>query len=223
MKKRSILISMLVIGVVAALIAAATTATFSDQVTSTSNSFKAGTLSLVATGATNTCDRSGNAAGLHGADATAVGGGNDAAGADGCDLGAITFQQVLTGGTTSQGGNLADPTCTNMAPGDQCKATLSILNGGSLTGKNLTMSANFGTLTLPTGCAASNWSVTYNNQSIDVGAGTPVVLNAGPIAPGAGAAAGDIVVTFKSTAGNPCQGVNATNALNLVFHIDQNS
>lgn len=222
MKKRSILISMLVIGVVAALIAAATTATFSDQVTSTSNSFKAGTLSLVATGATNTCDRSGNAAGLHGADATAVGGGNDAAGNAGCDLGTISFAQVLTAGK-SAGGNLSNPSCTNMAPGDTCNATLSILNGGTLTGKNLTMSANFGTLTLPTGCAASNWSVTYNSQSIDVGAGTPVVLNAGPIAPGAGAASGNIVVTFKSTAGNPCQGVDATNKLNLVFHIDQNS
>ncbi len=223
MKKRSILISMLVIGVVAALIAAATSATFSDQVTSTSNSFKAGTLSLVATGATNTCNRSSNAAGLHGADATAVGGGNDSGGNAGCDLGTISFQQVLTGGTTSAGGNSSNPSCTNMAPGDQCTGTLSILNGGSLDGKNLTMSANFGALTLPAGCTADNWSVTYDGHSIDVGAATPVVLNAGPIAPGAGAASGTIAVTFKSTAGNPCQGVDASSKLNLVFHIDQNS
>lgn len=48
--KRSILLSLMVIGAVAALITAATSATFTDQVTSTANTFTAGTVNLTADG-----------------------------------------------------------------------------------------------------------------------------------------------------------------------------
>jgi len=216
MKKRSILISMLVIGVVAALIAAATTATFSDQVNSSGNTFKAGTLYMTSSGTSGSCDGHGKTAGNYGADSTptAIGGsgGADQAGDTGCNTGTVSLVNGLAAGNGQ-----TDASCVNMAPGDTCTGTgFSIKNSGSLNGElwaTLAPVAN----TLPTNCAASNWTVSFNGKTLTAGGGA---VDLGALTSGSSTATGGLSVTLSNAAGNACQGAGAS-AFNLVFNLYQ--
>ncbi|HKS91570.1 MAG TPA: SipW-dependent-type signal peptide-containing protein [Tepidiformaceae bacterium] len=213
MKKRSILISMLVIGVVAALIAAATTATFSDQVTTGTNTFTAGTLYM---SVNNQCDRAGTTGGTgnwagsvgnYGTDATAVAGGPDANANPACQADANTLSFTLGSGNTS------NASCTNMAPGDSCSTTYTVKNKGSLDG---TLSV-VPTITSSTGCAASNWTITVAGSSASTG--TSIAIGSLTAGSSTTAAQSKVQVTLNTSAGNPCQGASATVA--LAFHLVQ--
>lgn len=188
---------MLVIGVVAALIVAATTATFSDQVTSTGNTFTAGTLQLSTTGTANDCSSR-----VHGGDtATTNGQGQGVDGNTGCATGIITFS---TGGSTANGSACPG----NLAPGDVCTpaTAFSLKNIGSLNGKLDTVSANVTMDAAHTGCATTNFTV----------GGLP--STGAPINAGATLAT-PITLTFASSAPNACQGAIAT--VDITFHLVQ--
>lgn len=205
MKKRSILISMLVIGVVAALIAAATTATFTDRVTSTGNDFKAGTLLMQITGTQNDC-----AGRVYGGDTaesgeeSATNGGGAADGNIGCDAGKLTF---------TADANNAGTDANNMAPGDSFTADYTIENVGTLDG-TLDVASSDISVTMPTGatgtCASSNFIVT----------GLPPAST--PLAAGTGAYVGTVGVQLDPDAPNVCQGVTVTGA-SFTFHLVQAS
>lgn len=186
MKKRSILISMLVIGVVAALIAAATTATFSDQVTSSSNTFKAGTLYMSVDGA---CGTRTATAGQYGTDGTtpvgATSGGLDAGPNNPCSLTTAHF------------------TATGMYPGASVNHNYPVVNKGSLNG-DLTVTNATVTTDNETACpGATNFTVALTGATQTINAGQ----TAGPVP--------NVQVTMNQSAGNPCQGVTATVNLNF--------
>ena len=152
MKKRSILISMLVIGVVAALIAAATTATFSDQVTSNGNTFKAGTLYM---SVDSQCDRAGQTSvgnfGTDNATPTPTGG-RDAGNDEPCSLTDAHF------------------TATGMYPGASVNRDYPVSNLGSLKG-DLTVTSTV-TTDGGTACDGSNFTVDLTNGTQTIAGGT---------------------------------------------------
>jgi predicted ribosomally synthesized peptide with SipW-like signal peptide len=191
MKKRSILISMLVIGVVASLIVAATSATFTDQVTSNANTFKAGTLLMSVD--SHCGDR------VYGGDATpAVTGTTGGAAVDGntgCDISTVTF------GSGDQ---------NNMKPGDSVSHGFEVVNNGSLAG---TLSASASTIkvykadgtTVSTSCVASDWTVTTPTGTAALAA--------------AGSTTQTVSLTLNAEAGNGCQGQIAK--VDVTFHLVQ--
>jgi predicted ribosomally synthesized peptide with SipW-like signal peptide len=216
MKKRSILISMMVIGVVAALIAAATTATFSDQVTSNGNTFTAGTLYMsVDAGTANDCGTRVGAVGKFGADATptsTTSGGPDAGALTGCDIGKASF-------TIGSGANTAGATCqapdgtTNvggLAPGTTCSRQFAIVNKGSLNG-SLTATP---TITSTDACGAANWQLVNGATSVTSGS----AINLGTVNAKANTSV-TLGLQLKDTAPNTCQGASAT--VDIVFHLVQ--
>lgn len=179
MKKRSILISMLVIGVVASLIVAATSATFTDQVTSKSNTFTAGTLYM---SVDSLCG--GRTYGGDSTPATTTSGGAGVDANTGCDVGTVTF--------TGQG---------NMKPGDTVSHNFTVANQGTLAG---TLTASAGTITvykadgttLSATCHASDWTVTVPSGSTPLAASPASTTQA-------------VSMMLNSTAGNGCQGAVA--------------
>jgi predicted ribosomally synthesized peptide with SipW-like signal peptide len=188
---------MLVIGVVAALIAAATTATFTDLVTSSGNSFQAGTLLMSvsdqAEGANPECGNRTFGGDLSDPGTGYTSGGVDLDNHEGCPITDMAL------------------TATDLYPGAPAVSKdFTVKNEGSIAG-DLTVSVE-------------NASVEDASGGTQCGVGNFTILPASPVvqnslAGGASATPVTVSVAMNDNAPNVCQ--NATLTFDVVFHLVQ--